>query len=90
MDRVHLIVQGRVQGVGFRYSTRLEAIQLGLTGYVRNLSDGTVEIVAEGVSPAMNQLLEWVKQGPPAALVKQVDIAYRPANGEFSDFTIQR
>jgi len=90
MDRVHLIVQGMVQGVGFRQGTRSEATQLGLTGYVKNLPDGTVEIVAEGPSQAINQLLEWAKQGPPMAQVKQVDINYHDANGEFSDFTIER
>jgi acylphosphatase len=89
MDRVHLIIQGQVQGVGFRFHTRLEATRLGLTGYVKNLPDGTVEIVAEGPSPVVNELLEWAKQGPPAAHVKQVDITYSSANGEFSTFTIQ-
>lgn len=90
MDRVHLIVQGTVQGVGFRYHTQREATQLGLTGYVKNLPDGTVEIVAEGPSPAVTQLLEWSKQGPITAQVKQVDITYDSANGEFSRFTIER
>lgn len=89
MDRVHLIVQGRVQGVGFRYHTRTQATQLGLTGFVKNRSDGTVEIVAEGPSAAVTQLLEWAKQGPPAAEVKQVDITYGSPNGEFSDFRIE-
>ena len=90
MDRVHLIVQGIVQGVGFRYHTQNEAVRLGVTGYVKNLPDGTVEIVAEGPSPAVTQLLDWVKQGPPAAHVKQVDITYGSANGEFGSFTIAR
>ncbi len=89
MDRVHLIVQGIVQGVGFRYHTQIEATRLGLTGYVKNLPDGTVEIIAEGSSPAVVQLLEWSKQGPPAAQVKQIDITYGNANGEFSRFAIE-
>jgi acylphosphatase len=90
MDRVHLIVQGIVQGVGFRYHTQNEATRLGVTGYVKNLPDGTVEIVAEGASPAVAQFLDWAKQGPPPAHVKQVNITYGSANGEFSDFTIAR
>jgi len=90
MDRVHLIVQGHVQGVGFRYHTQVQANQFGLTGYVKNLPDGTVEIVAEGETPNVNQFLDWVKHGPPAAQVKQVDIHYGEANGSFSQFTIER
>lgn len=90
MDRVHLIVHGQVQGVGFRWSTREQATQLGLTGYVKNLPDGTVAIVAEGETPSVNQFLDWAKQGPPAAQVKQVDIDYGEVNGEFSQFSIER
>ncbi|NEQ47641.1 MAG: acylphosphatase [Leptolyngbya sp. SIOISBB] len=90
MERVYMIVSGLVQGVGFRYHTQTEATRLGLTGYVKNLPDGTVEIVAEGSSPAVTQLLEWSKQGPPAAQVKQVDITYGSANGEFARFAIER
>jgi len=90
MDRVHLIVHGQVQGVGFRWSTREQATQLGITGYVKNLPDGTVEIVAEGETPNVNQFLDWAKQGPPGAQVKQVDIDYGEVNGEFGQFTIER
>ena len=79
-----------MQGVGFRYHTQNEAVRLGVTGYVKNLPDGTVEIVAEGPSPAVAHLLDWAKQGPPAAHVKQVDITYSSANGEFGSFTIAR
>jgi acylphosphatase len=85
-----MLVQGRVQGVGFRYHTQTTATQLGLTGYVRNLPDGSVEIVAEGTSPALHQLLDWAKQGPPAAHVTQVDVTYESANGEFGRFAIAR
>lgn len=84
------MVQGVVQGVGFRYNTQIEAEQLGLTGYVKNLPDGTVEIVAEGPTAALHQLTEWARKGPPAARVKQVDITYESANGEFGRFSIAR
>ena len=85
-----MIVHGRVQGVGFRYHTRIAASQLGLTGYVRNLPDGTVEIIAEGTSQSLNQLVEWAKEGPPAADVKHVDLAYDRANEEFDEFAVER
>lgn len=90
MERIHLIVHGVVQGVGFRYHTREAAAQFGLTGMVKNRPDGTVAIVAEGAPSALHQFLAWAKQGPPAAHVTQVDITYGPANGEFSQFTIER
>ncbi|MEL7314479.1 MAG: acylphosphatase [Cyanobacteria bacterium J06559_3] len=85
-----MIVHGRVQGVGFRYHTRLQATQLGLAGYVRNLPNGTVEIMAEGARQLLEQLMEWAKEGPPAAAVTQLEPTYSDASGEFSDFLIQR
>ncbi len=90
MERVRIVVHGLVQGVGYRYNTRAEAARLGLTGYVKNLKDGTVEIVAEGPSADLHQLLDWAKQGPPAAQVKQIDVIYTSATGEFGSFAIER
>ncbi|MGD1929099.1 MAG: acylphosphatase [Leptolyngbyaceae cyanobacterium] len=90
MQRIHVIIDGRVQGVGFRYSTQVEAVRLDLTGYVRNRPNGTVEIVAEGQASAINQLLTWAHQGPPAAAVHQVEVTYGSVTGEFSQFTIER
>lgn len=58
-------VHGRVQGVGFRYSTQAQAQQLGLTGYARNLDDGSVEVLACGDSAQLEQLLTWLKAGGP-------------------------
>ncbi|GKW24125.1 acylphosphatase [Pectobacterium polonicum] len=58
-------VYGVVQGVGFRYSTQRQAIQLGLTGYARNCNDGSVEVVASGEPDAVDALIEWLKQGGP-------------------------
>lgn len=58
-------VHGRVQGVGFRYSTQMQAQQLGLTGYARNLDDGSVEVLACGDSEPLEQLLGWLKAGGP-------------------------
>jgi acylphosphatase len=69
MQRITIIVHGQVQGVGYRYTTHLEAAKLGLTGYVHNCPDGTVEIVAEGETATLQTLLDWAKIGPAAAQV---------------------
>ncbi len=87
-ERIHLIIKGRVQGVGFRYWCREMAQQLGVTGWVRNLFNGDVEVVAEGSSEQLNELLKWCRKGPPYAFVKDVTVSYEPATDEFSDFDI--
>lgn len=65
-------VSGRVQGVGFRMATRAQARRLGLRGYAANLEDGRVEVVAYGDDRAIDDLLEWLTEGPPAARVDDV------------------
>lgn len=90
MERICIIVHGFVQGVGYRYNTWEEASRLGLTGYVQNLPNGTVLIVAEGNLPMLQQLLQWAEQGPRAAQVQQVEVSFTEASGEFGDFSIQR
>lgn len=87
--RLHAIVEGRVQGVSFRYYTTVTAHQLSLTGWVRNRTDGTVEVVAEGDKVHLSQLLEFLRQGPPAALVRDVRIDWAQATGEFAHFDIR-
>jgi acylphosphatase len=83
-------VHGRVQGVGFRYFVQDRASALGLTGYVRNAPDGRrVEVVAEGPRPALQRLLEALRQGPPGAYVERVVPAWGSASGAFSTFTIR-
>jgi acylphosphatase len=69
----NFIVHGRVQGVFFRASTRTEANRLGLTGYARNLVDGTVEVLAVGDEAAIDQLYRWLRTGPPMADVERVE-----------------
>lgn len=71
----HYIVEGQVQGVFFRVSTRDQAHQLGLKGWVRNCVDGEVELVACGVESALNALEQWLHQGPPMAKVDQVTVS---------------
>ncbi len=71
MKKIKAIVSGKVQGVGFRY-TSAQARQLGVCGYVRNLCNGNVEIVAKGEAEAVDELLEWAKSGSPSAVVKNI------------------
>ena len=71
----HLLISGRVQGVGFRYSMAEEAERLGATGWVRNRSDGTVEAVIDGQPAAVEALLAWARRGPPSARVTGVRIS---------------
>ncbi|AOR65875.1 acylphosphatase [Pectobacterium wasabiae] len=82
-------VYGVVQGVGFRYSTQRQAIQLGLNGYARNCNDGSVEVVASGESHAVDALIEWLKQGGPrSARVDKVLIEPHGKTG-YEGFTIR-
>jgi acylphosphatase len=69
-------IEGRVQGVWFRESTRREATALGITGYAKNLADGSVEVLACGKPAALDRLGEWLKQGPPMAQVTRVDWSF--------------
>jgi len=70
----HLLVFGRVQGVGFRESLRAEAGAAGCTGWVRNRKDGSVEAVVEGTPEAVARVLAWARRGPPAARVDRVEV----------------
>jgi acylphosphatase len=76
------IIVGRVQGVFFRASTREEAVRLGVSGWVRNLPDGSVQLYAEGEESPVRQLLAWCAEGPPAARVDDVDVTWVPPRGE--------
>lgn len=86
--RVHIFVSGRVQGVFFRDHTRRWADSLGLTGWVRNLRDGRVEVLAEGAKDRLEDLTAWLKQGPPLAEVQNIEISWEDFRGEFADFRI--
>jgi acylphosphatase len=90
MQRLHVVVRGRVQGVYFRASTQEAAWRLGLCGWVRNCPDGSVELVAEGPLERLEQLLEWCRCGPPAAQVEAVESTVSSASGEFGDFSVRR
>lgn len=87
--RLHAIVHGRVQGVSFRYYTQRRARELGLTGYVRNVWDGTVEVVAEGPRMELEELLAFLRAGPRAAFVTQVDIRWPTPASDFDRFEVR-
>ena len=88
-QRLNAIVYGRVQGVGFRFFVLRQAVALGLSGWVRNMSDGMVEVLAEGDSARLQELLAALQEGPDAAYVRDVKRHYSPATGEFRDFDIR-
>ena len=88
LKQLQLVVRGRVQGVYFRASTQREAKRLGLSGWVRNRSDGSVEVLAEGEETSIRELYGWAQTGPGAARVERVDTRWRSFTGEFADFRI--
>lgn len=81
----HLKISGRVQGVGFRYSMSKEAERLGVTGWVRNRRDGTVEAVLDGAADAVDAILAWARRGPLGAQVTDVQVAETPESFESFD-----
>jgi acylphosphatase len=88
-ERMTAIVSGGVQGLGFRYFVWQQARSLGLTGWVRNLLNGTVEVLAEGNRPHLEQLATALRSGPPAADVKACQVDWLPASGEFAGFDVK-
>ena len=86
--RVRLIIEGRVQGVWFRDSTRREAHRLGVSGWVRNTLDGAVEVLAEGPEARVRELAKWCHHGPPSASVTRVHETQETYQGEFDTFDI--
>jgi len=87
--RVHVLISGRVQRVGFRFSTQDMATLYGLNGWVRNLTDGRVEAVFEGDRTAVENMIRWCHKGPPHAQVDQVVVNDEPPQN-LPSFTIER
>ncbi|MDR2796833.1 MAG: acylphosphatase [Treponema sp.] len=83
------LIRGRVQGVGFRYSAIHEARRLGLSGWVRNRSDGAVEVWSEGPPEKQTSFLKWLHRGPPSARVDSLRYEPRRPTGKYSNFSIQ-
>lgn len=87
--RLSARIFGQVQGVNFRYTTREQAARLGLVGWVRNESDGSVAAVAEGPHAALEQFLVYLRRGPRLAQVDRVELEWLPAAGAFTQFEIR-
>ena len=87
---VHMIVEGRVQGVGFRWFVSRKAAELGLRGFARNNEDGTVEIEAEGDRELLGQLLAETWIGPRGARVAHIHVQWKPTGRRFTSFEIVR
>ncbi|MDP7506784.1 MAG: acylphosphatase [Candidatus Woesearchaeota archaeon] len=86
--RLHLIIHGTVQGVFFRDFTKQQAKSLNITGYVKNQTGNSVELVAEGEEESLNQLLQLCKQGPSSAEVTNLNIKWEEYKNEFKEFSI--
>ena len=86
--RAHAIISGRVQGVFFRMETKRAAGGIGVFGWVKNRRDGTVEAVFEGDRDQVDAILEWCREGPPAAKVTDVNVSWEDYTGEFTGFDI--
>lgn len=87
---LHLLIEGRVQGVGFRYSTQRQASLLNLCGWVKNTSEGRVELVAQGASEDINAFLAWCQSGPGYAQVARCIELSPPDSVELTSFEIER
>jgi acylphosphatase len=85
----HAVVHGRVQGVAFRYYARDYARRRGITGWIRNRPDGTVEVKAEGSPEDLHDFEAWLHEGPPAARVTRVDIRRPVTLQHFPSFTVE-
>ncbi|MBW1810049.1 MAG: acylphosphatase [Deltaproteobacteria bacterium] len=88
-SRVHAIISGRVQGVAYRWYTRDAATELGINGLVRNLANGSVELVAEGLEGSLKKLIDWCHKGPSMASVTAVETKWEESRNEFNDFSIR-
>ena len=89
MKRIHAYVSGMVQGVFFRYETKKKARELNIVGFAKNISDGRVEVVAEGEEDNLIQLVNFLHKGPGYAKVENVDIEWSNATNQFEDFSIR-
>lgn len=84
-----VVIHGWVQGVYFRAYTRDQALSLGLTGWVRNRRDGTVEAYFEGAKEKVDQMVAWSRRGSPSSQVERVEVSYGPYSGAFDSFQIR-
>ena len=87
--RVLARISGRVQGVGFRFFARETANEFGITGYVRNLPDASLEVVAEGEEDVLKEFLEMLRDGPRSARVTDIQVSWGPPSDEYDLFSVQ-
>ena len=88
IKQLHVKISGQVQGVGFRYSAREKAKELGLTGWAKNLPDSTIEILAQGKKENLDIFLEWAQKGPSFAEVESVEHDWQGVGDIFDSFEI--
>jgi len=88
MERLELNIRGAVQGVGFRYTVRQQALKLGLFGWVKNLPDGSVAVVAEGQRERLQKFLDWCYTGVGSSRVDGIDAVWEEATGVYEDFNM--
>jgi len=88
INKVNILVSGRVQGVFYRSSTRDKALELGITGWIMNNADGSVYIEAEADESVLDQFIEWCKKGPMMARVDNINISHQATEG-FSSFEVR-
>ncbi|MEM7031296.1 MAG: acylphosphatase [Chloroflexota bacterium] len=87
--RAKVLLDGRVQNVGLRYHTQEQATGLGLTGFIRNLTDGRVEVVFEGPADKVEELLDWFQEGSLQARIDTIALRYEEPEGRFADFSVK-
>jgi acylphosphatase len=87
MQRVNILITGRVQGVGFRFYVKEKAIRLGITGFVRNLEEDKVEVIAEGPEELLHELVKLCRIGPSLAYISNFDVKYGGFTGEYKKFS---
>ena len=89
MKRLHVIYQGRVQGVGFRFTAEAIALGLNLTGWVKNLPNGDVELIVEGPEDSLNRLLEKIRESAVGKYIQKEKVSWDSFRNEFSDFRVE-
>jgi acylphosphatase len=87
--RARILIEGRLQAMNFRYRTQQQAKTLGLTGFVRTLSDGRIEIEAQGEEDNVEKMLAWCQQEPQSSQIKNILYRYDEPNERYSDFNVR-
>ncbi|MDQ8032781.1 acylphosphatase [Bordetella genomosp. 1] len=86
IETIHVVVKGKVQGVGYRHATVRRAHMIGATGWVQNMLDGTVEALVQGTPDQVDQMLEWLRRGPPEAVVTELESRRDDTDKRFRHF----